>query len=137
MKYKPSPALESRVKSPIGSVDLDWQCECGRRYTLSIDQVATFEPQHTRRVVLPEANPLTEFQTAVLEFVASGMTDAQVARVLGVSVHRERHAMRELLTRLSAHSRAEAVFVATSWGLVASDRSRFNRPFGKSSSSHE
>jgi DNA-binding CsgD family transcriptional regulator len=56
---------------------------------------------------------LSGFQVRVLELIASGMTDEAMAQSLGVSVHRVRYAVRDLIIRLSAHNRAEAVFIAT------------------------
>ncbi len=70
-------------------------------------------------IILPETSALSEFQVLVLGLVARGMTDREAAQTLRVSVHRVRYAVRDAITRLSARSRAEAVFMAVKHGLLA------------------
>jgi DNA-binding NarL/FixJ family response regulator len=47
------------------------------------------------------------------------MTDRETAQAMHVSLNRVRYAVRDLITRMSAHSRSEAVFIAASHGLLA------------------
>jgi DNA-binding NarL/FixJ family response regulator len=55
----------------------------------------------------------------VLHLIAGGMTDREVAQAMRVSLSRERYAVRDMITRLSAHNRAEAVYMAATGGLLA------------------
>jgi DNA-binding NarL/FixJ family response regulator len=103
----------------------DWTCSCGKEYRVSVTPLHLTE-EHEREpeplVVLPEAPALSDFQIQVLTLIAGGMTDRGVARALYVPVNRVRYAVRDLITRLSAHSRAEAVFIAARRGLLGSLR---------------
>jgi DNA-binding NarL/FixJ family response regulator len=68
--------------------------------------------------VLNEEAPLSDWECRVLSLVAGGMTDREVSNLLDISVHRVRYAVRDAITRLSAHSRTEAVAIAISEGLI-------------------
>jgi DNA-binding NarL/FixJ family response regulator len=103
----------------------DWTCSCGRGYRVSVAPLVLTEYQERESeplVVLPEAPTLSDFQIQVLALIAGGMTDRGVAQALHVPVNRVRYAVRDLITRLSAHNRAEAVFIAARRGLLASFR---------------
>lgn len=54
-------------------------------------------------------NPLTGRQTEVLRLVAQGKSSRQIAAALGVSLHTARRHIQNILLRLEAHSKAEAV----------------------------
>jgi DNA-binding CsgD family transcriptional regulator len=69
----------------------------------------------------PFANAIDGFQIRVLRSIAAGLTDREIAGSLRVSLHRVRYAVRELLAKLSARTRAEAVFVAVTSGLLDRD----------------
>lgn len=102
-----------------------WRCVCGRTYRLSVTLLNSVEAKGPGElVVLPDAGSLSDFQMRVLELIANGRTDHGVAQALDVSVNRVRYAARDLVTRLSAHSRAEAVFIATRHGFLGSEQPR-------------
>ena len=71
-----------------------------------------------RVIVLPDVQPSSDFQISVLEQIASGMTDRGTALALHAPLSRVRYAIRELIIRLAAHNRAEAVFIAAKRGLL-------------------
>lgn len=101
-----------------------FECACGRRNEIRIvlsggGRTAFICP------LLPavERNPLSPFQTEVLQHVAAGRTDHEIARELGVSISRVRYEIREAIGRLSAQNRTEAVFRAVSAGFLSTDPS--------------
>jgi DNA-binding CsgD family transcriptional regulator len=97
----------------------EWECACGAKYLLTLAQAQPSRHDLSARAFLArQEEDLTEFQIRVLAHIASGLTDLGVADALGISVHRVRYAMRDLAVRLSARTRAEAVFIATRSGLL-------------------
>jgi len=106
-----------------------WTCRCGRVYRLSVWPMETHGSFGRELTVLPRSETirgpsaiaLDGFQIRVLRSIASGLTDREIAGSLRVSLHRVRYAVRELLAKLSARTRAEAVFVAVSSGLLDRD----------------
>jgi DNA-binding NarL/FixJ family response regulator len=97
----------------------EWTCRCGQTYRLSLAPLGSEREGPEQLVLLPEATTLSPFQLRVLGLVAAGMTDREASRALQVSLDRVRYAVREVITRLSARSRAEAVFIATTKGILA------------------
>ena len=94
-------------------------CSCGRKYgVFAAPSDSTHDGSEEHVLVLPEPSALTAFQVRVLQLIARGMTDGEAAQELHVSVHVVRHAVRELITRLAAHNRAEAVFIAAKRGFL-------------------
>jgi DNA-binding NarL/FixJ family response regulator len=67
---------------------------------------------------------LTAREREVLELLAAGCSTPQMVAVLVVSVHTVRNHVRNILTKLQARSRLEAVAVATRAGLIGSRSSR-------------
>ncbi|MGQ0832577.1 MAG: response regulator [Microthrixaceae bacterium] len=65
---------------------------------------------------------LTEREREVLDAIASGMTNAVLAEKLFVSVHTVRGHVQSILAKLGAHSKLEAVAIATREGLLSSTR---------------
>lgn len=61
---------------------------------------------------------LTDRETEVLRFVAKGMTQAETARLLGLSAHTVAGYVKEIYRKLNVSSRAEAALVARDIGLV-------------------
>jgi DNA-binding CsgD family transcriptional regulator len=118
----------SRIPDEVGGGFLaseQWRCRCGQVYRLSITQLDPVGDVFSDDVaLLPDAGSLSDFQMDVLALIANGRTDNGVAQALGVSVHRVRYAVRDLVTRLSAHSRAEAVFIAVRHGFLGAKRPR-------------
>jgi len=58
---------------------------------------------------------LTPEQTAVLDLVAKGHTDAESADILGVSQHTMKTHKRNIYARLGANSAPHAVALAAQW----------------------
>lgn len=106
---------------------MEWTCVCGRAFRLLLSTVSDQEPAvrvSEQPVVHVDGPSLTDFQLRVLELIAGGLTDGRAARVLDVSIHAVRYAMRDVMTRLSTRSRAEAVFVASSLGFIGRSNQR-------------
>lgn len=61
---------------------------------------------------------LTEREHRVLELMAQGLTNGQIAAQLYVSVATVKFHVRNVLTKLEASSRAEAAYVASKRGLI-------------------
>jgi DNA-binding NarL/FixJ family response regulator len=61
---------------------------------------------------------LTERETEVLRLIAKGMTQAETARLLGISQHTVAGYVKELYRKLNVSSRAEAALLARDLGLV-------------------
>ncbi len=90
-------------------------------------EVAVSGPPLTRLVrslvAIPEArDPRSEFLTArerdILRLLAAGLTTAQLAAELGISVHTARTHVQSVLTKLNVHSRLEAAAYAVAHGLA-------------------
>lgn len=73
-------------------------------------------PQHT---VEPGEAPLTEREREVLELLALGLPNKQIARRLGISEHTAKFHVGAILAKLGAASRTEAVTLAARRGLLA------------------
>jgi two-component system nitrate/nitrite response regulator NarL len=65
---------------------------------------------------------LTPRERQILGLMAEGMDNRDIARQLGVSYTTVRSHVRHLLSKLSAHSKLEAVVKAAEWGLPESQR---------------
>ena len=65
-----------------------------------------------------KALSLTEREVRILELIAQGKTDAEVAAVIGRSVHTIKNQVRHLLHKLKVRSRTQAVLQASQQGLV-------------------
>jgi DNA-binding NarL/FixJ family response regulator len=65
---------------------------------------------------------LTDREKEVLDCIASGMTNAALAEKLYVSVHTVRGHVQSILAKLGAHSKLEAVAIATREGLLSPTR---------------
>ncbi len=61
---------------------------------------------------------LTERETEVLRLISKGMTQAETARLLGISQHTVAGYVKELYRKLNVNSRAEAALLARDMGLV-------------------
>ena len=75
--------------------------------------LAFFQPSSTEQ--LPE---LTERETEVLRFIAKGLTQAECARLLGLSPHTVPGYVKDIYRKLNVCSRAEAALLARDMGLV-------------------
>ncbi len=65
-----------------------------------------------------DAEPLTERELQVLELMAKGLTNRDIGGLLGISAHTAKFHVAQVLARLGAASRAEAVGVALRLGLI-------------------
>ncbi|OYY94327.1 MAG: DNA-binding response regulator [Hydrogenophilales bacterium 28-61-23] len=61
---------------------------------------------------------LTERETEVLRLISKGMTQAETARLLGISQHTVAGYVKEVYRKLNVSSRAEAALLARDMGLV-------------------
>lgn len=65
-----------------------------------------------------DAEPLTEREVQVLELIAKGMTNRDISGLLGISAHTVKFHVAQMLGKLGAASRAEAVSTALRLGLI-------------------
>jgi len=65
-----------------------------------------------------EVEPLTARETEVLELVASGLSNKQIAEELRISAHTVKFHVNAILAKLDVHSRTEAVVKAMQLGVV-------------------
>lgn len=63
-------------------------------------------------------HPLTARETEVLELVAAGLSNKQIASELGISAHTVKFHVNAILGKLDVHSRTEAVVKAMQLGVV-------------------
>lgn len=73
---------------------------------------------------------LTEREQEVLEMLAQGSTTQSIAAALVLSLHTVRNHVRNVLAKLGAHSRLEAVSLALRAGLVESPHAQQGREAG-------
>lgn len=65
-----------------------------------------------------DIEPLTARETEVLELVASGLSNKQIAEELKISAHTVKFHVNAILAKLDVHSRTEAVVKAMQLGVV-------------------
>ena len=65
------------------------------------------------------SSPLTAREREVLDLVAEGRTNPQIAELLTLSLHTVRNHVQSILRKLGAHSKLEAVAMASRRGLIA------------------
>jgi two-component system nitrate/nitrite response regulator NarL len=65
-----------------------------------------------------DVEPLTTRETEVLELVASGLSNKQIAESLRISAHTVKFHVNAILAKLDVHSRTEAVVRAMQLGVV-------------------
>lgn len=69
--------------------------------------------RHIQSASLIQSPPhFTEREQEVLGLIADGLTNKAIARALGISVSTVKFHIRQLLGKLNAHSRTEAVVIA-------------------------
>ncbi|HXZ98879.1 MAG TPA: response regulator transcription factor [Candidatus Binatia bacterium] len=66
----------------------------------------------------PLAEPLTPRETAVLLFLADGLSNEEISRRLFISIHTLRNHIQSIISKLGAHSKLEAVSIAIREGLI-------------------
>jgi DNA-binding NarL/FixJ family response regulator len=62
--------------------------------------------------------PLTPRETAVLLFLADGMSNDEIAKRLFISIHTLRNHIQSIISKLGAHSKLEAVSIAIREGVI-------------------
>ncbi|MGD1053896.1 MAG: response regulator transcription factor [Candidatus Dormibacteria bacterium] len=62
--------------------------------------------------------PLTPRETAVLLFLADGMSNEEISKRLFISIHTLRNHIQSIISKLGAHSKLEAVSIAIREGLI-------------------
>ena len=81
-------------------------------------------PAMLTRLTKPDPNglaltePLTPRETAVLLFLADGMSNEEIAKRLFISIHTLRNHIQSIISKLGAHSKLEAVSIAIREGLI-------------------
>ncbi|MGL5858209.1 MAG: response regulator [Angustibacter sp.] len=73
---------------------------------------------HVRRLSIYDGPPLTDRETQILQLVATGMSNAEMAGHLVVSVETVRTHVSRVLAKLGARDRTQAVVIAYRTGLV-------------------
>jgi DNA-binding NarL/FixJ family response regulator len=69
--------------------------------------------EHLRKPANPDAEFLTRRETEVLQLLAEGYSTERIAAELFISIHTVRNHVSKILTKLGAHSKLEAVAIAT------------------------
>jgi two-component system, NarL family, nitrate/nitrite response regulator NarL len=86
---------------------------------LDESRLAPVPPARLPATVLEvEVEPLTARETEVLELVASGLSNKQIAEALRISAHTVKFHVNAILAKLDVHSRTEAVVKAMQLGVV-------------------
>jgi len=67
---------------------------------------------------MPGPSTLTPREHEVLSLIARGFSYAEIARLQGLSVHTVQTHIKRIYSKLSVHSKSEAVFEATQMGLI-------------------
>ena len=62
--------------------------------------------------------PLTPRETAVLLFLADGVSNDEISKKLFISIHTLRNHIQSIISKLGAHSKLEAVSIAIREGLI-------------------
>ncbi|MEO3796797.1 response regulator transcription factor [Nonomuraea sp. B10E15] len=93
---------------------------------LLLGLIGTFvRPSRPRAVVTPaELSVLSERELRVLELIARGLSNAQIAEELGLSVSTVKNRASDLFAKLGVRDRAQAVIVAYEAGLVTPGHGR-------------
>lgn len=78
--------------------------------------------RHLRGGASPVGGDLTARELEVLELLAQGITTDALAAQLFISKHTARSHVRNILSKLGAHSKLEAVAIAARSGIVSLDR---------------
>jgi DNA-binding NarL/FixJ family response regulator len=98
-----------------------------------IDGGSPISPSIARRLLLRfrtqdssvnegEAVHLTERETEVLQMVSRGLTNNEIASLLGMSFHTVASHVKHIYRKLAVSSRSEAVFEAVSQGIIRLNR---------------
>jgi len=78
--------------------------------------------QHMRRTMVAGATPLTFRETQILNYVAEGNSNKQIARILQISEQTIKNHVSAILRKLNANDRAHAVVLAIRNGWISAER---------------
>ncbi len=110
----------TKVWTPGRSVRLERIEATGRRGGLQLKNPG-MEKDHSRTLGI-DRNPLTPREKEILSLVAQGKRNKDISSCLGISVYTVKVHMGNILFKLGASKRKEAVRVASLRGEIASDR---------------
>lgn len=82
-------------------------------------EVAALVVEELTHTAIPEEEPLTPREMAVLRHMVRGLSNKEIARALGVSENTVKTHVRHILAKLNVRSRVEAVSYALQHGLVS------------------
>lgn len=68
--------------------------------------------------VAPEHEPLTPRELEVFELLGKGLSNRDIGGVLGISAHTAKYHVGQILAKVGAATRAEAVRTGLRWGLI-------------------
>ena len=77
--------------------------------------------QHMRRTMEAVVAPLTPRETQILNYVAEGNTNKQIARILEISEQTIKNHVSAILRKLNANDRAHAVVLAIRHGWISAE----------------
>jgi DNA-binding CsgD family transcriptional regulator len=66
----------------------------------------------------PEHEPLTPRELEVFELMAKGLSNREIGGVLGISAHTAKYHVAQILAKVGAATRAEAVHAGLRFGLI-------------------
>ena len=87
--------------------------------TAGTAQAAINKGAHGEATRAVQPNLLTPREQEVLSLIARGFSYAEIARLQGLSVHTVQTHIKRIYSKLSVHSKSEAVFEATQMGLIS------------------
>lgn len=102
------------IVAAVGSLD------DAQRASLQVDAVVLSDDDELSGSLQPRpaADPLTPREREVLHMLAAGLGNKEIAARLGISDHTAKFHVSQILSKLDAVSRAEAVSIAMRRGLV-------------------
>jgi two-component system response regulator DevR len=106
-KHKPAAEVTAAIRAAAGGEIL-----------VSSDMLARLLPRMNRAAERKSAYELTGRELEVLELLAEGTPNHELAARMGISRNTVRNHVQNLLTKLGVHSRLEAVALATREGLL-------------------
>lgn len=77
--------------------------------------------QHMRRTMEAVVAPLTNRETQILNYIAEGNTNKQIAGILGISEQTIKNHVSAILRKLNANDRAHAVVLAIRHGWISAE----------------
>jgi DNA-binding NarL/FixJ family response regulator len=78
--------------------------------------------QHMRRTVEAVGTPLTSRETQILNYIADGNTNKQIANILQISEQTIKNHISAIFRKLNANDRAHAVVLAIRHGWISAER---------------